>query len=116
MHSPIIGYISPLGFRRCEGEALYAEEEKCVSDPAAVAGIADRGDEWGEFGNNDDFCTREKRSWIKALWQIHDDICIPGRKCRSWKIKDLAENMTTNVYFCILFMFGAELFCLKSTG
>jgi hypothetical protein len=86
---------------------------KCVL--TAVAGMVDRGDKWGEFGENDDFCTREKPSWIKALWQIHDDIYIPGWRGRSWKIKDLAENMTTNVYFCIPFMFAADMFSLEST-
>jgi hypothetical protein len=62
------------------------------------------------------FCFGEKGNCFKALCGIHVYFCIPGRKGGSWKIKDLAENMSTFVYFCLPFTFGADWFCFESTG
>jgi hypothetical protein len=67
------------------------------------------------IGKNVYFCFGNFVSLIKTLCGIHVYFCIPGRRSRSSKIKDLAENMSTFVYFCLPFMFGPEWFCLEST-
>jgi hypothetical protein len=70
---------------------------------------------FGEGWKNVYFCFGNFTSLIKALCGIHVYFCIPSRKGRSRKIKDLAEKMSTFVYFCIPFTFGAHGFRVEST-
>jgi hypothetical protein len=85
---------------------------KCVSAkvPAVVA-----GERWfsrmrGGCRKNVYFCFGNFTSLIKALWGIHVYFCLPAWKAPSSEIKDLAEKMSTFVYFCIPFTFGRGVF------
>jgi hypothetical protein len=62
---------------------------------------------------NDDFCFGNLFSYIKVLYAIHDDFCIPARKDRSSKINELAQNLYTFVYFCIPSLFARAGFVLN---
>jgi hypothetical protein len=65
------------------------------------------------FTKNDDFCFGDFLYYIKALWGIDDNFCLPARNGGSSKIKDLAENMLTFVYFCIPSLFARTGFVLN---
>ena len=70
----------------------------------------------GEGWKNVYFCFGEKSKWVKALCGIRVYFCLPAGKSRPSGIKDLAENMSTFVYFCLPFTSGRDRFCFLSTG
>jgi hypothetical protein len=98
-----------------------AAGEVCVSQGSEtgyqVSGLVEAKavvSEKSGIGKNVYFCFGNFVSSIKTLCGIHVYFCLPGRKSRSSRIKDLAENMSTFVHFCIPFMFGSDKFCLES--
>ena len=113
---PNRGYISYKRVLTAQGCGSARRKLRCV---AARATVVDRGGRWflrmrGGCRKNVYFCFGEKGFYIKVLCGIHVYFCIPARKSGSSEIRDLAEKMSTFVYFCIPLMFGTGVFRSKS--